>query len=155
MDGRCLNKHRVSLASCHSFIPIPYINNATQRPYSIRSVDDITPHRRGILHDAARDHDDILGVLRKLLDDEVYHLPEGGIFILEQLGDAEEEGGGFGGGELLAGKEEECDLGEEYTAAAGGDGGGVEDARWYSISSSALGWVGLGWIGLGCWCWQW
>jgi len=40
-------------------------------------------------------------------------LSERGIFVLEQLGDPEEERGGLVGGELLAGEEQEGDLGEE------------------------------------------
>lgn len=104
----------------HAF---PYINNPTQRSDRIRSVDYITPHRRRVFHDRARDHDDILGRLCQLLDDEVHHLPEGGIFILKELRDAEEEGGRFVGGELLAGEEEEGDLGEEDATSARRDGG--------------------------------
>ena len=115
----------------------PYINDPTQRPDGIRTVDDIAPHRRRILHNTARHHDHVLRRLRQLLDDEVDHLAERGIFVLEELADAEEEAGGFVGGEFLAGEEEEGDLGEEDAAFPGGDGGGVEHAGCTSRSSSA------------------
>lgn len=107
---------------------LTYINDPTKRPNSIRPVHDVAAHRRGVLHNAARHHNHILGRIGQLLDDQIDHLAEGGILVLEELADAEEERGGLVGGELLAGEEEEGDFGEEDAAFAGRDGGGVEDA---------------------------
>jgi hypothetical protein len=56
----------------------------------------------------------------------VHHLSEAGIFVLEQLGDAEEEGGGFIGRELLPGVEEKSNLGEQDSASSRLDGALVE-----------------------------
>ena len=86
-----------------------YVYYATQRPDSVRSVYNIASHRC-VLHYTARNHDDILGGTGQLLDDKVDHLAEGGILVLEQLGDAEEEVGGFPGRELLTSEEEEGNL---------------------------------------------
>jgi hypothetical protein len=86
-----------------------HVYYATQCPDSVRSVYDIASHCR-VLHYAARNHDHILGGAGQLLDDKVDHLAEGGILVLEQLGDAEEEVGGFPGRELLTGEEEKGDL---------------------------------------------
>jgi hypothetical protein len=108
-------------------VSLSYINNATQRTNGIGAVDNIAAYGR-VLHDAAGDHDDILGGVGQLLDDQIDHLAERGIFVLEQLRDAEEEARGFVGRELLAGEEEQRDLGEENAASAGRDGGRVEDA---------------------------
>jgi hypothetical protein len=41
--------------------------------------------------------------MSKLLDDEMDHLSQAGIFVLEEFGDTEEEGGRFVRGELLTG----------------------------------------------------
>jgi hypothetical protein len=90
----------------------PYINNPTQTPYGICAVHHITPHSGSILHNTARHHNHILRRLCQLLDHQVHHLPEGGILILEQLGDAKKEGCGLVGGEFLAREEEERNLGE-------------------------------------------
>lgn len=126
-----------------SYLPIlppsklTYIDNPTQRSNGIRPVDHITPHRSSILHDRAGDHDDILGGIGQLLDDQIHHLPETGIFVLEQLRDSEEEGCGFVGRKLLACKEEEGDLGQEDTASSRRDGRGVEDTRWEMFSSTS------------------
>ena len=87
-----------------------YIYYPAQRSYSICSVNHITSHRR-VLHYTARDHDDVLSRVCQLFDDKVHHLPEGGIFVLKELRDAEEEGGCFIRREFLAGEQEQCDLG--------------------------------------------
>ena len=129
--------HTISIInpSHHSILPrkveewTAHINNPTQSPYSISSINLPTAHSSGILHNTAGNHNDILRLLTQLFDDEIHHLTERGIFILEQLRDAEEEGCGFVLGEFLAGEEQEGDFGEQDAAFAGGDGGGVEDAR--------------------------
>ena len=54
------------------------------------------------------------------------HLAQGGIFVLEELRDTEEESCGFVGRELLAGVQEERDLGEEDTASSWLNGRAVE-----------------------------
>jgi hypothetical protein len=107
--------------------PCTHVYYATQCPDSVRSVNNITPHRR-VLHDAARNHNNILGGTGQLLDDKVDHLAEGGIFVLEQLGDTEEEVGGFPRRELFAGEEKQSDLGEQNAASSGRHRRGVEDA---------------------------
>ena len=106
---------------------ISYINNATQGADGIGAVDGVGA-AAGILHDGAGDHDDVLGGAGELLDDEVNHLAQAGILVLEELRDAEEERGRLSGGELLARVEEEGDLGEEDTASSRLDGGDVEEA---------------------------
>lgn len=65
----------------------------------------------------------------QLLDDKVDHLSQAGIFVLEELRDAEEEGGGFVGRELLAGVEEEGDLGQEDPTSSRLYGRAVEQSR--------------------------
>jgi hypothetical protein len=104
-----------------------YINNATERPNSVGTVDGVGA-AACVLHDGARDHDNVLGRAGELLDDEVDHLAQAGILILEELRDAEEEGGGFGGRELLARVEEEGDLCEKDTASSRLDGRVVEES---------------------------
>lgn len=103
----------------------PYINNAAQRADGVGAVDGIGAAAR-VLHDGACDHDGVLGGAGQLLDDEVDHLAQAGIFILEELRDAKEEGRGFGGREFLSRIEEESNLGEEDAASSGLDGGAVE-----------------------------
>ena len=71
--------------------------------------------------------------MRQLLDDEVYHLPQTGIFILEELRDSEEEGSGFIGGEALSGVKEEGDLGEEYSTSSGLYGRRVEQSCYLAL----------------------
>ena len=58
------------------------------------------------------------------------HLSQAGIFVLEELRDAEEEGGSFVCRKPFAGVEEEGDLGQEDTTSAGLDRGAVEKASW-------------------------
>lgn len=64
--------------------------------------------------------------MRQLLDDEVDHLPQTGIFVLEELGDSKEEGGGFIGRELLPSIEEKGDLCEEDATSSRLNGRGIE-----------------------------
>ena len=103
------------LQIAYSVSIVAHVYYPAQRPYGICSVNHITPHRR-ILHNTACDHDDILRSIRQLLDNQVHHLPERGIFVLEQLRNAKEEGCRFIRRELLAGEEEQRDLGQEYAA---------------------------------------
>ena len=114
---RLLLRPVIAYQHTHTLLPhhygLSHINNPTQRPNSIRPVYHIPTHTRSILHDTTRHHNHILRRLRQLLDNKVHHLAEGLIFVLEELGDAEEEGGGFVGGEFLAGLEEEGDFGEQ------------------------------------------
>jgi hypothetical protein len=94
-----------------------YVDDAAQCSQSIRSVYSIAS-TTSVLHDGARNHDDILGGCGQLLNDEHDHLAETGIFVLEELGDSEEEGGGFVAGEGLSGVEKQGDLGKENAALA-------------------------------------
>lgn len=89
-----------------------YINNAAESPDCVGSKDNIRT-ATSILHDRTCDHNSVLGGAGQLLDDEVYHLSQAGIFVLEQLRDTEEEGGGFVCGELFARVYEESDLGQK------------------------------------------
>jgi hypothetical protein len=104
-----------------------YINNATEGADRIRAEDHVGA-AAGILHDGARDHDDVLGGAGQLLDHQVNHLAETGILILEELRDAEEERRGLVGRELLARVEEEGNLGEENAASSRLDRGAVEES---------------------------
>lgn len=104
-----------------------YINNATEGADRIRAEDHVGA-AASILHDGARDHDDVLGGAGQLLDHQVDHLAETGILVLEELRDAEEERRGLVGRELLARVEEESDLGEEDSASSRLDRGAVEES---------------------------
>lgn len=79
-----------------------HINDTTQRPNGIWPVDRICSST-SILHDCTCDHNNILCGMRQFLNDKVDHLPQAGIFILEQLRDTKEKGSGFVGREFLAG----------------------------------------------------
>lgn len=81
------------------------VDNATQSTDGVGTVYDVASDS-SVLHDTAGDHDDVLGGVGELLDDQVDHLAKGSIFVLEQLGDAEEERGGFVLGEFFAGEEQ-------------------------------------------------
>lgn len=88
------------------------VNDTAESADRIGAVDDVAADR-GVLHDGGSNHDDIVGRACELLDDEVDHLAERGIFILEELGDAKEEGGGFLPAPALAGEEQQGELGED------------------------------------------
>lgn len=92
-----------------------HVDDATQGTNGIGPEDRLGTTAR-VLHDRARHHYYVLGGASKLLDDEVHHLAEARILVLEELRDAEEEGGGFVPRELLPRVEEERDLGQEYPA---------------------------------------
>ena len=113
-----------------------YIDNSAQGANGIGPVDDIAPLGGGVLHNAAGHHDDILGRLGQLFDDQVDHLTERGIFVLEQLADAKEERRGLVGGELFPCVEQQGNLGEEDTAFPRRDGGAVEDSGCSSMESA-------------------
>lgn len=61
---------------------VPYINDSAESPYRIRFVENITTDGC-ILHNTAGHHDHVFCGVCQLLDDKVYHLSEGGIFVLE------------------------------------------------------------------------
>lgn len=88
-----------------------YIDNTAQCPDSVWPEDDVGA-AAGILHYGTRDHDDVLCRAGQLLNDEVDHLTQAGILVLEELRDTEEEGRGFILGKLLASVEKKGDLGE-------------------------------------------
>ena len=79
-----------------------YINNTTESTDGVGPVYSIGA-AASILHNGTRNHDNILGGVGQLLDNKVNHLSQARIFILKELGYAEEAGGGFVGRELLAG----------------------------------------------------
>lgn len=79
----------------------PYIDNTAQCSNSIGSEDNICA-TTGVFHNRAGNHDGVISGAGQLLDDKVYHLPQAGIFVLEELRDTEEESGGFVCRELLA-----------------------------------------------------
>ena len=111
------------------------VDDATKSTDGVGTVYDITSDSR-VLHDTAGDHNNILGGVGKLLDDQVDHLAEGGIFVLEQLGDAEEEGGGFILRKFLACHKQEGDFSEQDTAFARRNGRRVEDASYRGLVSN-------------------
>lgn len=108
-----------------------YINNSTKRPNRIRPVQNITTNSR-ILHNNTRRHDRILRGTRQLLKNQIHHLSQRGVLILEQLRDTEEERGSLVRGKLLPGEQENRDLGQEGAACPGRDGGGIEQSCWFS-----------------------
>jgi hypothetical protein len=97
------------------------VNDAAQGSDGIGAVDDVAADS-SVLHDAAGDHDDILSRVGELLDDQIDHLTEGGILVLEQLGDAKEEGSSLILRKLLAGEEQQREFGEQDTTFARRDG---------------------------------
>jgi hypothetical protein len=103
------------------------VDDTAQGTDGVCAVDDVAADGR-VLHDGRGDHDDIVGRAGELLDDQVDHLAERGIFVLEELGDAEEERGGFLAAPALAGEEQQGELGEDDSAFARRDGALVEDS---------------------------
>lgn len=103
------------------------VDDTAQGSNGIGSEDGIAAAAR-ILHNGAGNHDDILSRVGQLLDDEVDHLSEAGILVLEELRDAEEKGGGFIGWELLPSIEEKSNLGEEDSTSSRLNGAFVEYA---------------------------
>lgn len=65
------------------------IDNAAQGTNSVCAVDDIAADG-DVLHDGRCDHDHVVGGASELLDDQVDHLAQRSILVLEQLGDTEE-----------------------------------------------------------------
>lgn len=66
-----------------------YVYNAAERPNCVWPVDGIRA-TTSILHNCACDHNNILRRMRQLLNSKMNHLPKAGIFVLEELRDAEE-----------------------------------------------------------------
>jgi hypothetical protein len=66
------------------------VDDAAEGADGIWAVYDIAADG-GVLHDGRGDHDDIVSGASELLDDQVNHLAQGRIFVLEELGYAEEE----------------------------------------------------------------
>src|SRR3954453_14024969 len=87
----------------------PYVYYSTKRPNRIGPIYVFTSEI-AILHDNACRHDDIFGCVCKLFQDEVDHLPQRRIFVLEKFRYAKEKRGSFGGWKLLAGKEKHGNL---------------------------------------------
>ncbi len=111
-----------------------HINDTAQRANGVGPVDYLGA-ATGILHDRARNHDNILCRACQLLDDEVYHLAQARILVLEELRDAEEERGSFIGREFLAGIQQEGNLGQEDPASSRLDGRAVEEPSCQSVGS--------------------
>jgi hypothetical protein len=103
------------------------VDNAAQGTDGVGAVHDIAANG-GVLHDGGGDHDHVVGRARQLLDDQVHHLAQRCILVLEQLRDAEEERGGFLASPALAGEQEQGQLGEDHSALPRRDGALVEDA---------------------------
>ena len=101
------------------------INNSTKRTDSICSIDNITAHLT-ILHDTACHHDNILGSVGQLFDDQVYHLAQASVFVLEQFGDTKEQRSGFVGGESFAREEQQGNFGQENSTSSRRYGRGIE-----------------------------
>jgi len=102
------------------------IDNAAQSTDGVGAVHDIAANGC-VLHDGGCDHDHVVGGASELLDDQVDHLAQRSILVLEQLRDAEEEGGGFLASPALAGEQQQRELGEDHSALARRDGTLVED----------------------------
>ena len=102
-----------------------YINNTAKGPNRICPVQDITANG-GILHDDTGRHDRILRGICQLLQDQVDHLSQRGILILEEFRDTEEQRGGLVRGELFPSKHEDTDLGQESATYSRRDGRGIE-----------------------------
>ena len=91
--------------------PGTYVDYPTKSSDGISSIENVTSDRR-IFHDTACHHDSIFSCICQLFNNQVNHLPQGGIFVLEELRDAKKEGCCFIGWELLPGKEKESNLGK-------------------------------------------
>lgn len=90
------------------------IDDAAQSANSVRAVYDIAAHR-GVLHDGGCDHDDIVSGASELLDDQIHHLAERRILVLEKLRDTKKQRCGFLASPALAREEEQCELGEDHS----------------------------------------
>lgn len=66
--------------------------------------------------------------MRQLLHDQVDHLSQRGVLVLEQLRDAEEQLGGLVGGESFASEQQHGDLGEKSSAFPRRDRRNIEKA---------------------------
>jgi hypothetical protein len=81
------------------------INNSAEGADRIGAVYDVAADR-GVLHDRRCDHDDIVSGAGQLFDDQIDHLAERGILVLEQLRYTKEERGGFVSSPALAREEQ-------------------------------------------------
>lgn len=106
-----------------------YVNDPAKRPNRICPVQNITANR-GILHDNTGGHDRILCRLRQVLENQIHHLSQRGILILEELRNAKEQRRRLVRRELLPGEDEDSNLGQESATYARGDGGGIEHSCW-------------------------
>jgi hypothetical protein len=104
-----------------------YIDNAAESTDGVRAIENITTDG-GVLHDNARRHYNIFGGAGQLLQDEIDHLAQGGVLVLEQLRDAEEERGRLICRELLPGEDEDGNLCKEGATCSRRDGGGIEQS---------------------------
>ena len=111
------------------------VDDAAEGADSIWAVYDVAADRC-VLHDGRGDHNHIVGRTSELLDDQIDHLAERGIFVLEQLGDAEEEGRGFLPAPALSGEEQQGQLGQDHSTFPGRDGALVEYSCWRATSAS-------------------
>ena len=91
------------------------INNAAQSTNGVRAVYNIAADRC-VLHDGGCDHDNIVGGASELLDDQVHHLAQRCILVLEELRDTEEQCCGFLTSPALACEQQQCQLGEDHSA---------------------------------------
>jgi hypothetical protein len=103
------------------------IDDAAQGTDSVCAVHDVAADR-DVLHDGRCDHDHVVGRAGELLDDQVDHLAQRGILVLEELRDAKEQCGGFLASPALAGEEQQRELGQDHSALSGRDGALVEGA---------------------------
>lgn len=108
---------------------LPHINDPAQGSNSIRPVNHVCA-TASILHNGTCDHDNILGGVGQFLDNKVDHLSQAGIFVLEELRDAEEQGSGFVRRELLARVKKKGNLGQEDSAFPRLYRRAVEQTRW-------------------------
>ena len=74
--------------------------------------------------------------MSQLLYDQIYHLPQGGIFVLEQFRDAEEQCGSFIGREFLASEQEYSDLSEKRPTSSRRNRRRVEEPRFNLLAES-------------------
>jgi hypothetical protein len=62
------------------------VNDSAEGADGVGAVDNLAADGH-ILHYGSGDHDHVVGGARELLDDEVHHLAEGGVLVLEELRD--------------------------------------------------------------------
>ena len=92
----------------------------TQCPDGIGTIEDIASNS-SIFHNATSDHDDIVCGASQFFENQIHHLSQTGIFVLEKLRNAKEQIGCFIFGESFASEQEENDFGKQYPALSGRD----------------------------------